>query len=1045
MELLSEATQMHLLVVLMHFLWQGTAVATAAATLMALLRSPRGRYAAALIAFLLMSAMPLVTWCWLDATGADDPTQAPIIWLSDASDAVVLMPDADRHTTPNRGVSSSERLAVPLENDHAKPQQIDLANEVIELAWSQSMTVWTLRGWVLGVCLLSLRFALGAATVWCWRWGSQPLSDSLSGMLDDLQRRWHLKLPSVRLSTRLRDAVALGLFKPLILLPVSWVTELPPDMLEAVLAHELAHIRRFDLWINVVQGVVETLLFYHPAVWWLSRRLRIERELCCDEWAARLTQDRLRYAEMLERIARMAVSSQTSSFSLAVSSREGPLLQRVRQILEPMPQQSERSVGIVGLLTVAGVLLVTVSIRSAQQINVSKSGPIEAVDAANVPATTAASDYAAANESALLLVDLPGGRSVELVGLTRNTSPARDGWKPDGTPIGDVGHWPSTIVLHNQNLSSAYVNNGPHPQPDVDAVDLLFRFGGLREQPSLTFEMASNGTNWHRLPLKDRYEFRVATRRRGEPPRGTQWRIPDGEVRIGLTDEPWGKWVKVAPDGKVLAPSESGDLYHRLYDNVLIHEVIEHERTPNRQALVLCQPKNHSSLYAFEVRGIDEDGTPQWVLEWESKDVQDADLREGHWGLSSAEKKPLARYEFRLRPYRHWVTVTGVRFEPGPAAKVGTTLTTIPDPDRPATISQLRNGREIELIGVTQASVATQVGSQRKADAWWKPNGSKLKSEPFKLPPLLVAPGKQKFFEFALKTRMTPGASKEGPWQKIPLVMHGGLWSGSREGHRLRAETWHTDGYMQHQFILGVDDDSKPGTLSFYYSDQNAVAAGSIDLSGNVSVSDEATPEAKSLLESLQLAGVDKRPHETVVRFKPNGLLQQALQLCVVGFCSDGRSVQPVDAGDYEQLVFKHPASELEALQLNVRPMTHRVDCEDIALMPGQKCDPRVTVTPLDECFAIAFRKDGRTLGILSDTRPGDLKALLKLLQPELNSSGCELVVETQKTSAFERAERIVRTLKTEGWKWPAILLKEPSGRSREADLPAAKIVSPSK
>ena len=106
--------------------------------------------------------------------------------------------------------------------------------------------------------------------------------------------------PRVRVCRRVAEAVAIGLFKPMILLPAAWLSELPPDMLEAVLAHELAHVRRLDLWVNLLQRLVETLLFYHPAMWWLSHRLRTERELCCDELAATVTNDRVRYAETLE-------------------------------------------------------------------------------------------------------------------------------------------------------------------------------------------------------------------------------------------------------------------------------------------------------------------------------------------------------------------------------------------------------------------------------------------------------------------------------------------------------------------------------------------------------------------------------------------------------------------------------------------------------------------------------------------------------------------------------------------------------------------------
>jgi UDP-N-acetylmuramoyl-L-alanyl-D-glutamate--2,6-diaminopimelate ligase len=79
----------------------------------------------------------------------------------------------------------------------------------------------------------------------------------------------------------------------MVLLPVCWLTEMTPEVLEAVVAHELAHVRRWDLWVNLFQRLVETLLFYHPAVWWVSRRVRLEREMCCDELAVSVTGERL--------------------------------------------------------------------------------------------------------------------------------------------------------------------------------------------------------------------------------------------------------------------------------------------------------------------------------------------------------------------------------------------------------------------------------------------------------------------------------------------------------------------------------------------------------------------------------------------------------------------------------------------------------------------------------------------------------------------------------------------------------------------------------
>ena len=323
------------------------------------------------------------------------------------------------------------------------------------------------------------------------------------------------------------------------------------------------------------------------------------------------------------------------------------------------------------------------------------------------------------------------GRSVELVGITKNTAPANEGWKPDGTLVGDVGYWPSTIVLHGKNSmnysTSTYVENGAHPEPDAEAIDLLVRFRGLKEQPSLAFDLATNGSSYHHLPLKEPYELRISTRRRGEPSPGAKWSIPDGEMRIGLTDEPWGKWLQISPEGKVLNPLADADLYRSSYEQVHIERVEPHERAPNKQALVLRQPQNTSSLYAFEIRGIDEDGKPQWVLEWEGRGVEGTELQEGRWGLASSETKPLARYEFRLRPYRHWVTFNGVSFEPGKQSEVTVSTRSLPDPDSER-IQHIDSSQPQVVVGERQEHVVWLHDSKRACSAgdfstlkyWWQ-------------------------------------------------------------------------------------------------------------------------------------------------------------------------------------------------------------------------------------------------------------------------------------------------------------------------------------
>jgi TonB family protein len=121
----------------------------------------------------------------------------------------------------------------------------------------------------------------------------------------------------------------IGWLRPAILLPAATLLNLTPDQLEAVLAHELAHIRRQDYLVNLLQVVAETLLFYHPAVWWVSARMRHERELCCDDLAVRSCGDALCYARALTRLERLRLTAP----AMAMGSNGGSMLYRIQRLM----------------------------------------------------------------------------------------------------------------------------------------------------------------------------------------------------------------------------------------------------------------------------------------------------------------------------------------------------------------------------------------------------------------------------------------------------------------------------------------------------------------------------------------------------------------------------------------------------------------------------------------------------------------------------------------------------------------------------------------
>ena len=141
--------------------------------------------------------------------------------------------------------------------------------------------------------------------------------------------------------------MVVGWWRPVILLPATAVTGFPSDQLVLILGHELAHIRRNDYLVNLVQSVIEIVLFYHPAIWWISVRIREERENCCDDQAVELCGDRLEYARALAAMEQCG----RDSWSLAPSARGGQCSPGIQRILAFPPPGIPAARGLAGTLT----------------------------------------------------------------------------------------------------------------------------------------------------------------------------------------------------------------------------------------------------------------------------------------------------------------------------------------------------------------------------------------------------------------------------------------------------------------------------------------------------------------------------------------------------------------------------------------------------------------------------------------------------------------------------------------------------------------------
>ncbi len=305
---------------LIHFLWQGAAGAAAAWVGLQACRSARSRYGLLLVIFIAMAAAPVVTFFILGGMEAPRAARLPLQALSDAP---VLAGDG----------------AVP---DPGSP----------------SWPAWVVDLWLAGVGCSSLRMMGG------WLLTRRMLRERIPApqqwlaaahrLAAGMGLRGRLRLV---LSNRIDVPAVAGHFRPLILLPAAALANLPVAQLEALLAHELAHLARRDPLVNLLQSVVETLLFYHPAVWWVSSRMREEREHCCDDLAVAACGSGARhYAEALLALE----ESRPGPEAFALSAHGGSLSRRIARLLQPAPHASARNLlpALPALLTVlaAGAL-----------------------------------------------------------------------------------------------------------------------------------------------------------------------------------------------------------------------------------------------------------------------------------------------------------------------------------------------------------------------------------------------------------------------------------------------------------------------------------------------------------------------------------------------------------------------------------------------------------------------------------------------------------------------------------------------------------------
>lgn len=219
-----------------------------------------------------------------------------------------------------------------------------------------TMQRWLMAVWLCGVAIASVRFAIGWRHVRRVRASAAGAPPPLSDLLKSVEMKLGMRTAARLGLTDMADSpIVFGWSRPTILLPVATVAALTREQLEAVLAHELAHVRRYDFAVNVVQVIVETLLFFHPAAWWTSSRIRRERERCCDDFAVALSGDPTTYVRALLTLERGRAAVPSLVLGLGTGTHE--LLPRIRRLLRverPALRAATASIAIAGFLLLAG-------------------------------------------------------------------------------------------------------------------------------------------------------------------------------------------------------------------------------------------------------------------------------------------------------------------------------------------------------------------------------------------------------------------------------------------------------------------------------------------------------------------------------------------------------------------------------------------------------------------------------------------------------------------------------------------------------------------
>ena len=430
---------------LLHFVWQGALLALLLWCGLALMEhaSARTRYAVCCLAMALMAALPLATFVRLggfERGGAGMTVVAPWVVYVDA-----------------------------LGGDAA---HVPLSQRALEML--QASAPWLPWLWMAGVVVCAGRLGMGLFVAQRLRLRHvTAVEGEVAATFARVARRVGVRRV-VRLleSGRVEAPTVVGWLKPVVLLPVCCFSGLSTEQMEALLAHELAHIRRHDYLVSVLQSVLEALLFYHPAVWWVSREVRRERECCCDEIAAEVAGDRLVYARALSWLEEQRLVGPT----VGLGANGGVLHMRIRRVLGYRAGSVASQMGAVAVLGVVVASAAAMLVREAKAEKTDGSGVVARAFSEKVNAEVAGGapfsktpDVRARSTGSVRPVSTPRPVVARTELASRSANPVRSGAAQAGAgELDGVIVDPTGAVMPRVTVSLANVQTGERKTQQTD-------------------------------------------------------------------------------------------------------------------------------------------------------------------------------------------------------------------------------------------------------------------------------------------------------------------------------------------------------------------------------------------------------------------------------------------------------------------------------------------------------------------------------------------------------------------------------------------------